>query len=156
MIEDIAVLSTKSGRKRLGELGVGVQVGKLLQVKEFRIFSWPRRRVETCPPPSHVKIIAWNCKGLTKPNTVSHLKMLVAKHRPHCIFIMKPKCSEERICKIGRLLKFTNAKAIGAKGKVGGIGFMWNNEVHLQVEWKSNHIFCAKMSNILGEEQWRL
>lgn len=80
--------------------------------RDTSIFFRPRRHTETCLI-WLVKILSWNCK-----EALNAFYIMVDKHSPHCVFLMKTKWSKDKLTRIFISLSFHNCEVVNAKGLV--------------------------------------
>lgn len=89
--------------------------------------------------------ISWNCRGLAAASTIRELKELCQPQRPAIIFLMETRAPEGRIDSVRRRLKFQNMFCVEARGLSGGLGLIWNDEVHVQIFKASQNFIHASV-----------
>ncbi|KAL9685584.1 hypothetical protein QQ045_023035 [Rhodiola kirilowii] len=78
-------------------------------------------------PPSAMKILVWNCRGLGSSSAVRALQELIRVYRPLVVGIVESKSSSSR-CEVVRVkLGFDCCFAVPARGRSGGLALFWNN-----------------------------
>jgi hypothetical protein len=79
-----------------------------------------------------MKILAWNCRGLTRPSAIRSLRVKVRKHSPYVIFLSKTKSSPSDACIILNRLGFFSPAHVSPVGSKGGLLLAWRNGVELE------------------------
>lgn len=150
------------GRKMHVGADIGDQGQKLIQRQEplllsinTRIFEGPRRRAHSCPP-APMQILAWNCRGLGNKDTVNFLIRLIKTHTPSCGLLSETKGNMEQIERVVKKLGFDHAEIVKARGKSGGLLWLWNGEVDIDVAWKTDNVVCCTIHNCNNQDCWHL
>ncbi|PWA85745.1 Myc-type, basic helix-loop-helix (bHLH) domain-containing protein [Artemisia annua] len=68
---------------------------------------------------TNVNMLSWNCQGVGRPLTVSHLRELCQTHRAEVVFLMETKNKERRMESIRRSLHFSGYYYIHPAGLSG-------------------------------------
>lgn len=81
-----------------------------------------------------MSLLCWNCRGLGNLWTVKALKRVVNKEDLAIVFLMKMKSNLDWIVKVRDWCKFKNGLIVPSRGKSGGLGMFWNEEVKLDIQ----------------------
>ena len=80
--------------------------------------------IDGCPIGIHclvMNIIAWNCRGASKPSFQSHVRDLVHNHDPTIMVVMETQIGSKRAKEIFGRLPFDGAIHTDIIGFVGGL-----------------------------------
>lgn len=72
-------------------------------IEDTWIFIQPRRRAFICPH-SPMKILQWNCRGMSHPDSIRYLKGMVNEVNPDVVFLIETKANRNRIESVCRSL----------------------------------------------------
>ena len=75
-----------------------------------------------------MNIIAWNCKGASKPYFLNHVRELVNTHDPAIMIIMETHIGGARARDIIDKLPFDGAIHTDTLGFAGGLWLLWNSD----------------------------
>ncbi|CAK8570730.1 unnamed protein product [Lathyrus sativus] len=53
-----------------------------------------------------MKILSWNCRGLSNPRAILHLRKLAQQHQPDVLFLLETLAKAQKLEGIRVLLKF--------------------------------------------------
>ena len=84
---------------------------------------------DECPTPNHwlvMNIIAWNCKGVLKPEFQNHVKELVQNHNSAMLIVKESRIGGDRTKEITNRLPFDEAIHTETIGYAGGLWLLWN------------------------------
>ncbi|XP_058758626.1 uncharacterized protein LOC131631872 [Vicia villosa] len=74
-----------------------------------------------------MKILSWNCRGLSNPRAIPNLKKLAQQHRLDIIFLSETLANSRRLETIRVSLKFDSCLSIDVEGRSGGLAVLWRN-----------------------------
>lgn len=74
-----------------------------------------------------MKILSWNCRGLSNPRAIPNLKKMAQQHFPDIIFLSETLANNRRLESIRVTLKFEACLAIDVEGQSGGLAILWRN-----------------------------
>ena len=75
-----------------------------------------------------MNIIAWNCRGASKPSFQNHVRELVQNHDPAIMIIMETRIGGARARDISDKLPFDGAIHTDTLGFAGGLWLLWNSD----------------------------
>ncbi|GLT53542.1 hypothetical protein SLA2020_268070 [Shorea laevis] len=73
-----------------------------------------------------MKLLSWNCKGLTHPSAILNLKVKIRKHSPDIIFLTETKTNPVVACIILNTLGFFLMAHAPPSGSKGGLLLAWH------------------------------
>ena len=90
-------------------------------------------------------ILAWNCRGLGSPSTVSAIRRLISSETPQIIFLSETKMKKKEMEEIRRKLRIEGMLVVDCEGegrkRKGGLVLLWKPEINIQLtSMSSNHI----------------
>lgn len=100
--------------------------------------------------------MAWNCRGISHPDTESVLWGIVKKCKQECVFLIVTKCGHRAMKRICKRMGFIEYVIIDPKLKAGGFALMWNGNLKMELLWNTNRIICCKVDDVLGNNIWNL
>ncbi|CAL5196476.1 unnamed protein product [Lathyrus oleraceus] len=87
-----------------------------------------------------MKNLAWNCRGLGKPQTTKALKHLIRLHSPNILFLSETTKNNNDTCfnKLARIESLTNVFSISSSsrnetGRAGGLALIWSDNFNLYI-----------------------
>ena len=75
-----------------------------------------------------MNIIAWNCRGASKPSFQSHVRELVYNHDPTIMIIIETRIGGARARDIIDMLPFDGAIHTDTLGFASGLWLLWNSD----------------------------
>lgn len=85
-----------------------------------------------------LKIVTWNCRGLSNPQLNSRIRDLMARLKPNFLCLVKTKANTIRIsCFCRKYSRWWDWAAIPSSGLSGGILAVWNKLVGFVTRWLS-------------------
>lgn len=111
-------------------------------------------------PPSQMKAISWNCRGLGNPRAVRALSRLIRVENPQLVFLMETRLKDNEMDRIRSRCGFNSCFSVACNGngrdRAGGIALLWHDQVILTVKsFSLNHILCS-LDDEVGGDQWFL
>ncbi|XP_058732856.1 uncharacterized protein LOC131604433 [Vicia villosa] len=102
-----------------------------------------------------MKILSWNCRGLSNPRAIPNHRKLAHEHRPEVLFLSKTLAKSQKLEHIRVILKFEACLSIDVEGRSGGITVLWRDSAQCSVV-----NFTRNFVNILIKDEskgdWRL
>ncbi|XP_058776806.1 uncharacterized protein LOC131651153 [Vicia villosa] len=74
-----------------------------------------------------MRILSWNCRGLSSPSAIPNLKKLAQQHRPDVIFLAETLSNSRKLENIRVMLNFDACLSVDVEGRSGGIAVLWKN-----------------------------
>lgn len=108
------------------------------------VFHWPMRQAESCPFLAN-EIPVMELQWAGNPDTLNALTVLVRKHSPHCIFLIETKSNELKMKHLALRLGFNNYVVVEANGSIGGLTFMWIEDIKISYMWKTDRLKCCSV-----------
>lgn len=106
-----------------------------------------------------LNMLAWNCQGLGKPATQSHLTKLVAEHVPDILFLQETKNKESFIKPLMLKFNFTDMVIVnptGVVGTAGGMVLAWSNKISVSVVHSSDSQIDVVVTDFSNKNTWML
>ncbi|KAJ0987975.1 hypothetical protein J5N97_006331 [Dioscorea zingiberensis] len=73
-----------------------------------------------------IKIISWNCRGISNPKTFSKIRALMRSHQPDLVCLVETRADANQAIKVcNKFSKLWEWAAIHARGMSGGIITLW-------------------------------
>jgi exonuclease III len=79
-----------------------------------------------------MKILSWNCKGLSRPAVVQTLRRLIRDQSPNVLFLSKNKTSPHQVSVSLNRLGFFLMTQVATSGSSGGLVLSWGPGVDLE------------------------
>lgn len=105
-------------------------------------------------PPTSLRFLSWNCRGLGNVDTVIALKNLIKKNKPDYVFLMVIKRGSKKLSRIYKKLSFGNSLIVDAIGSVGGLILFWNDNISATCLLKSEHLICSFLKDTNSVLEW--
>src|SRR4051812_5789345 len=77
--------------------------------------------------PGPMKILSWNCRGLSHPRAIPNLRSLAQRYQPDIVFLSETLANTQEMEYICVVLKFNACLAVDVVGRSGGIAVLWRN-----------------------------
>ena len=90
-----------------------------------------------------MKILSWNCRGISHPTAVRGLRALIRANNPDILFLFKTKSSPSFVSSILNQLGFYSMSHVAPIGSCGGLVLTWRLGVELEC-------FLTNRSNIFA------
>jgi hypothetical protein len=79
-----------------------------------------------------MKILSWNCRGLSRPAAVLTLRRLIRDQSPHVLFLSETKSSPSQVSAALIRLGFFLMTQVATSGSSGGLVLTWRPGVDLE------------------------
>jgi hypothetical protein len=79
-----------------------------------------------------MKIVSWNCRGLSRPSAVRHLRLLIHENSSDVLFLSETKSSPPQVISILNSLGFFLMTQFAPAGSSGGLVLTWRPGVELE------------------------
>jgi exonuclease III len=80
-----------------------------------------------------MKILRWNCRGLSTPSAIPNLRNLAQGYRPDILFLSETLTTGRRMESIQVMLNYDSCLSIDVEGRSGGLAVMWKTNTKCQV-----------------------
>ena len=90
-----------------------------------------------------MKILSWNCRGLSRPFAVRHLRLLIRDNSPDVLFLSETKSSPPQVNSILNRLGFFLVTQFVPVGSSGGLVLSWRPGVELDCFITNKHNILA-------------
>ncbi|MCI03410.1 endonuclease/exonuclease/phosphatase family protein, partial [Trifolium medium] len=105
--------------------------------------------------PGPMKILSWNCRGLSNPSAIPNLRNVAQGYHPDILFLSETLCKAQKMEKIRVMLKYDACLSIDVEGHSGGLSVMWKANTKCRIlNYSRNFI------NLIVEDgerrEWRL
>jgi hypothetical protein len=95
-----------------------------------------------------MKLLSWNCRGLSRPSAVRSLRMLIRIHSPDILFLSETISSPSQVSSILHSLGFYHMCQVAPIGSSGGLALSWRPGVDLDCFLSNkNHIAAWCLSD---------
>ncbi|XP_058776789.1 uncharacterized protein LOC131651141 [Vicia villosa] len=102
-----------------------------------------------------MKILSWNCRGLSNPRAIPNLRQLAQKHHPDVFFLSETLAKKQKLESVRVSLKFDSCLSIDVVGRSGGLAVLWKDSVNCSiVNFSRNFVNLVIQDN--DKEEWRL
>lgn len=99
--------------------------------------------------------MCWNCRGAGNAATVNELHDLVKKFAPNLLYIVETQIEGSRVENLAGTLGYDKAYVVDSRGRSGGIGIFWNNEIKVDILGYSDYYLDVSVEEP-GVDKWRL
>ncbi|KAF3457421.1 hypothetical protein FNV43_RR02079 [Rhamnella rubrinervis] len=106
-------------------------------------------------PPSSITILAWNCRGLRRKETISALRGLVKKWKPSCLYLAETKCKSSGLLKLCKSLRFDHLEVVESIGRSGGLVLMWIKGIDIEIVLQDANVISFSLSGSNGLPNWK-
>jgi exonuclease III len=79
-----------------------------------------------------MKLLSWNCRGLSRPAAVRTLRRLIRDQSPDILFISETKSSPSQVSATLNRLGFLLMTQVAAVGSSGGLVLSWRPGIDLE------------------------
>ena len=91
-----------------------------------------------------MSVFCWNCRGAGKAATVRELREFAKKFAPTLLCIVETQLEGSRVEVLAGTLGYDKSYAVSSRGRNGGIGLFWNNEINIEILGYSDyHLDCS-------------
>uniref|UniRef100_A0A803Q5N3 Reverse transcriptase domain-containing protein n=1 Tax=Cannabis sativa TaxID=3483 RepID=A0A803Q5N3_CANSA len=97
-------------------------------------------------PPTAMKILSWNARGLGNPNAFRHLRLLVQQQSPHVLFLMETKLGSNLVTRFRNSLHFANGLEAPRIGLSGSLMLLWKDNVIVKLSHFGHTFFDCFMA----------
>jgi exonuclease III len=80
-----------------------------------------------------MKILSWNCRGLSNPSAILNLRNLARGHQPDILILSETLSKNQHMEHICVSLKYNSCLAIDVEGHSGGLAVMWKDTISCRV-----------------------
>src|SRR3954467_12679245 len=80
-----------------------------------------------------MKILSWNCRGVSNPRAIPNLRSLAQKHRPDVIFLSETLAKSQRLESIRVMLRYNSCLTVDVEGRSGGLTVLWKDNIQCHV-----------------------
>ena len=94
-----------------------------------------------------MKILGWNCRGISNASTVRALGAQIKGARPDVVFLSETKTNEKCMEFVKSSVKFDNKFIVEAKGSAGGLCILWKNSMSLNVVDFDKNLIAVKIAD---------
>ena len=105
-------------------------------------------------PLGAMKILCWNCRGLTNTAAVRSLLDVQKQWGSDVFFLSETHLNTVKAEKVRRKVNMEHMEVVDSVGASGGLILLWRNPVHIQVKDKSKN-FIDVVVGAPGDEPWR-
>jgi exonuclease III len=102
-----------------------------------------------------MKILSWNCRGLSTPSAIPNLRSIAQGNQPDILFLSETLSKAHTMEKIRVGLNFNSCLSIDVEGRSGGLSVMWRSSVNCRIENYSRN-FINLIVEDREKENWRL
>ena len=81
-----------------------------------------------------MQTLCWNSRGIGDPATVRKLRDLVEASAPLFLCIVETQLAKDRVEGLAGTLGFSSRFAVASRGRSGGLGLFWKNDVNLEIK----------------------
>jgi exonuclease III len=80
-----------------------------------------------------MKILSWNCRGLSTPSAIPNLRNVAQCHQPDILFLSETLSKAPTMERIRVNLKFNSCLSVDVEGRSGGLSVMWRDTIQCRV-----------------------
>uniref|UniRef100_A0A803NWR9 Reverse transcriptase n=1 Tax=Cannabis sativa TaxID=3483 RepID=A0A803NWR9_CANSA len=107
-------------------------------------------------PSLPMKLLSWNCWGLSREPAVQALMAWERKYRPDCIFLMETKVNKDKMGGVAKKLGYSGFASHSSSGLSGGLCMMWKSDVKLQIMSVERNIIEVSIWDVKKDVTWNL
>ncbi|PNX96867.1 ribonuclease H, partial [Trifolium pratense] len=102
-----------------------------------------------------MKILSWNCRGLSTPSAIPNLRNIAHGHQPDILFLSETLSKAQVMERVRVNLNFNSCLSVDVEGRSGGLSVMWKDTIKCRVlNYSRNFINLVVEEREEGE--WRL
>jgi endonuclease/exonuclease/phosphatase family metal-dependent hydrolase len=102
-----------------------------------------------------MKILSWNCRGLSIPSAIPNLRNVAQGYHPDILFLSETLSKAKKMENIRVKLKFDACLSVDVEGRSGGLSVMWKQNVQCSIlNYSRNFINLIVTDGDRGD--WRL
>ncbi|PNY16121.1 hypothetical protein L195_g012831, partial [Trifolium pratense] len=105
--------------------------------------------------PGPMKILSWNCRGLSTPSAIPNLRNIAQSHQPDILFLSETLSKNHTMERLRVNLKFNSCLSVEVEGRSGGLSVMWRDTISCRIMNYSRN-FVNLIVKEKEEEEWRL
>ncbi|GAU10318.1 hypothetical protein TSUD_418940, partial [Trifolium subterraneum] len=105
--------------------------------------------------PGPMKILSWNCRGLSTPSAIPNLRNIAQGHQPDILFLSETLSKAQTMERVRVSLKFNSCLSVDVEGRSGGLSVMWRDTIKCRVMNYSRN-FINLVVEDKEEGEWRL
>ncbi|GAU14523.1 hypothetical protein TSUD_250650 [Trifolium subterraneum] len=105
--------------------------------------------------PGPMKILSWNCRGLSTPSAIPNLRNIAQSHKPDILFLSETLSKAQAMERVRVDLKFNSCLSVDVEGRSGGLSVMWRDTINCRVMNYSRN-FINLIVEEKEQEEWRL
>ena len=99
--------------------------------------------------------LAWNCRGLGNPCTVTQLQKVVLEEDPSLVFLMETKFEVDEMARIKRKFERQQGLVVPCVNRGGGLALLWKSSLKVDIQTYSPRHIDAVITEAEGSLQWR-
>jgi hypothetical protein len=80
-----------------------------------------------------MKILSWNCRGLSTPTAIPNLKNIAQGHQPDILFLSETLSRAQTMERVRVNLKYNACLSVDVEGRSGQLSVMWRNTIKCRV-----------------------
>jgi exonuclease III len=80
-----------------------------------------------------MKILSWNCRGLSTPSAIPNLRNVAQGFRPDILFLSETLSKTQKMEAIRVMLKYDACLSIDVEGRSGGLSVMWKENLKCRI-----------------------
>ncbi|GAU34899.1 hypothetical protein TSUD_144300 [Trifolium subterraneum] len=105
--------------------------------------------------PGPMKILSWNCRGLSTPSAIPNLRNIAQGHQPDILFLSETLSKAQTMERVRVSLKFNSCLSVDVEGRSGGLSVMWRDTIKCRVMNYSRN-FINLVVEDKEEGEWQL
>ncbi|KAK2388712.1 hypothetical protein QL285_062362 [Trifolium repens] len=102
-----------------------------------------------------MKILSWNCRGLSTPSAIPNLRSIAQGHQPDILFLSETLSKSHTMERIRVSLNFNSCLSVDVEGRSGGLSVMWKNTISCRILNYSRN-FINMIVEDTDKAEWRL
>jgi endonuclease/exonuclease/phosphatase family metal-dependent hydrolase len=102
-----------------------------------------------------MKILSWNCRGLSTPSAIPNLRNIAQGYQPDILFLSETLSKSNTLERIRVQLHYNYCLSVDVEGRSGGLSVMWRDNIQCRVlNYSRNFINLIVVEG--GKGEWRL